>query len=74
MVGEEEVSLRVWDTSGQEKYRPIVGYHLQECQLLIFMYDLTDLESKSRLTQPSTRFRPGSPASRRTAWTSPPRS
>jgi GTPase SAR1 family protein len=47
MVQKEEVSLRVWDTSGQEKYRPIVGYHLQECQVLIFMYNLTDLESKT---------------------------
>lgn len=39
----------MWDTSGQEKYRPIVGYHLQECEVLIFMYDVTDAESRWRL-------------------------
>ena len=39
------VALRVWDTSGQEKYKPMVPYHLAECEVIILMYDLTNASS-----------------------------
>lgn len=49
MVNQQEVALRIWDTSGEAKYKPIVAYHLRECQVIILMYDLTDFDSKCTL-------------------------
>lgn len=55
----EEVSLRIWDTSGQEKYKPIVSYHLRECQVIILMFDLTDFDSTSLLIQALPNWKTG---------------
>jgi small GTP-binding protein len=74
MVDQQEVALRIWDTSGEPKYKPIVGYHLRECQVIILMYDLTDFDSKVSITQALTNYKTGLPCSGRKDSNPPTRS
>jgi GTPase SAR1 family protein len=42
VLGQYEVAVRIWDSSGNQKYRSIVPHHLRECELIVLMYDITD--------------------------------
>jgi small GTP-binding protein len=44
-VGEERVTLRVWDTAGQELYRSIVPIYIRDATAALLVYDCTDLKS-----------------------------
>ena len=41
----EIVKLHIWDSSGQEKYRAIPKLEFQDSQCVIFVYDITNLQS-----------------------------
>jgi small GTP-binding protein len=41
----QEVSLQVWDTAGQETYRALVPVYLRNAQTALLVYDVTDRES-----------------------------
>jgi small GTP-binding protein len=41
----QEVSLQVWDTAGQEMYRALVPVYLRNAQAALLVYDVTDRES-----------------------------
>jgi small GTP-binding protein len=44
-VGGEKVSLRLWDTAGQELYRSIVPIYLRDAVAALLVYDCTDTKS-----------------------------
>lgn len=46
-VSDEGTVLRVkcWDTSGENKYKNMVCYHLKEAQIIVLMFDLTNSAS-----------------------------
>jgi len=44
-IGDEEFSLNLWDTAGQEKYESITKIFLKKSEIVIFVYDITDIRS-----------------------------
>jgi Ras-related protein Rab-1A len=44
-IGEETYSLNLWDTAGQEKYDSITKIFLKKSEIVIFVYDITDVNS-----------------------------
>ena len=40
-----KVTLQIWDTAGQEKFKSIVGNYYKDAQCAIVMYDITSSES-----------------------------
>ena len=44
-IGDEEFSLNLWDTAGQEKYESITKIFLKKSEIVIFVYDITDIKS-----------------------------
>lgn len=44
-VDNNDVSLQVWDTAGQEMYRALVPVYLRGAHAAILVYDITDRES-----------------------------
>lgn len=45
------VKICVWDTTGQENYRSIVGQYFRDASAVIAVYDITDRESFKRMTE-----------------------
>lgn len=39
------ISLHLWDTAGQEKYRAIVGLYFRSAHVIVFVFDLARIES-----------------------------
>ena len=44
-IGDEEYCLNLWDTAGQEKYESITKIFLKKSEIVIFVYDITDIRS-----------------------------
>ena len=40
-----KVTLQIWDTAGQEKFKSIVGNYYKDAQCAIVVYDITSSES-----------------------------
>mmetsp|Transcript_30100 Transcript_30100/g.53370 ORF Transcript_30100/g.53370 Transcript_30100/m.53370 type:complete len:170 (-) Transcript_30100:133-642(-) len=49
-VSGQRMTLRVWDTAGQEKYRSIVTSYLKGLDGIIFAFDVTNARSFSNVT------------------------
>jgi Ras-related protein Rab-8A len=43
--GENSYKLHIWDTAGQEQFANIVRGYLREVDIIIFMYDTTNIKS-----------------------------
>jgi small GTP-binding protein len=41
----KNIKLQIWDTAGQERFRTITTGYYRGCDAVIFVYDVTDLES-----------------------------
>lgn len=44
-VNDTEIRLRIWDTAGQEKFRPIITTYFKNSKAAVFVFDLTDPSS-----------------------------
>ena len=44
-IDDKEYIINLWDTAGQEKYRSLTKIFLKKSQIVIFVYDITDLKS-----------------------------
>ena len=44
-IKENKISLQIWDTAGQEKFRSIDKNYYKEAVEVILVYDITNLES-----------------------------
>ena len=44
-IGDETYDLNLWDTAGQEKYESITKIFLKKSEIVIFVYDITDIKS-----------------------------
>ena len=44
-IGNESYYLDLWDTAGQEKYQSFTKIFLKKSEIVIFVYDITDLNS-----------------------------
>ena len=47
--GDEEYRVNLWDTIGQEKYRSLTKIFLKGAKIVIFVYDITNLNSFKEL-------------------------
>ncbi|XP_066150231.1 ras-related protein Rab-33B-like [Euwallacea fornicatus] len=48
----ENITLQLWDTAGQERYRlSIVRHYYRNTHAIVFVYDVTNLESFNSLTK-----------------------
>jgi small GTP-binding protein len=50
------MSLRIWDTAGQEKYRSIVSSYLKGLDGIVFAFDLTNARTFSSVTSWASFF------------------
>ena len=48
--GDTIISLDVWDTAGQERFRSMTKQHYKDTSGIVFIFDLTDLESFKRIS------------------------
>jgi len=48
-IGNITYCLNLWDTAGQEKYESITKIFLKKSEIVVFVYDITDLESFNQL-------------------------
>ena len=44
-TGGEQVTLHIWDTSGQERYRNMTSSYYRGADVILIMYDVTNMES-----------------------------
>lgn len=44
------ISLEVWDTAGQERFRSMTKQHYKDTNGIVFIFDLTNLESFKRIS------------------------
>jgi small GTP-binding protein len=44
-----KVKLKIWDTAGQELYRKIVSNTIRNAMGILFVYDITDIESFNQI-------------------------
>jgi len=44
-IGKETFYLNLWDTAGQERYESITKIFLKKSEIVIFVYDITDIKS-----------------------------
>ncbi|EAR84132.3 small guanosine triphosphatase family Ras family protein (macronuclear) [Tetrahymena thermophila SB210] len=44
-IEDTEVKMSIWDTAGQEKYRPIIQTYFKNSKAAILVFDLTDKQS-----------------------------
>ncbi|KAJ3425298.1 ras family-domain-containing protein [Anaeramoeba flamelloides] len=49
-IQDQIVSLRIWDTSGQERFRSLVPLYYRKVQAAIFVFDITDKNSLNGLS------------------------
>lgn len=45
LIRRRPLSVQIWDTSGQERYRAVTQAYLRQCDAIVFMYDATDKNS-----------------------------
>ena len=48
-IGDNSFTLNLWDTIGQEKYRSLTKIFIKDSKIVIFVYDITRLESFKEL-------------------------
>ena len=48
-IGDNTYCLNIWDTAGQEKYESITKIFLKKAEIVVFVYDITDLGSFNKL-------------------------
>ena len=48
-IDKKEIRLNIWDTIGQEKYRALSKLFLNETEIIILVYSITDLKSFQEL-------------------------
>ena len=39
----KKIELHIWDTAGQERYRSLISMYLRKCDLIIIVYNVTDI-------------------------------
>ena len=44
-IGDNSYTLNLWDTIGQEKYRSLTKIFIKDSKIVIFVYDITRMES-----------------------------
>ena len=44
-VGDKLVSLRIWDTAGQEQYLSLIPTYIRDTQIAVIVYDVSDPKS-----------------------------
>ncbi|KAL4482804.1 hypothetical protein ABPG72_022364 [Tetrahymena utriculariae] len=44
-IEDTEVKMQIWDTAGQEKYRPIIQSYFKNSKAAVLVFDLTDKQS-----------------------------
>ncbi|KAJ3425255.1 ras family-domain-containing protein [Anaeramoeba flamelloides] len=49
-IQDQIISLRIWDTSGQERFRSLVPLYYRKVRAAIFVFDLTDDNSLNELS------------------------
>lgn len=50
-IKRKTIKLQIWDTSGSERYRYLIGSYLKNCQDLILVYDITNTVSFKNIPQ-----------------------
>jgi small GTP-binding protein len=48
-IDNKELRLNIWDTIGQEKYRALSKLFLNETEIIVLVYSITDLHSFEEL-------------------------
>eukprot|EP01117_Protostelium_nocturnum_P020398 TRINITY_DN9152_c0_g1_i1.p1 TRINITY_DN9152_c0_g1~~TRINITY_DN9152_c0_g1_i1.p1 ORF type:complete len:229 (-),score=77.29 TRINITY_DN9152_c0_g1_i1:115-801(-) len=48
--GGKEIKLRIFDTSGEERFKTITQSHYRECEGIVFIYDISNKESFDSLS------------------------
>jgi Ras-related protein Rab-6A len=43
--GDQQISLQIWDTAGQEKFRSLIPTYIRNATIAIFVYDITSQSS-----------------------------
>lgn len=46
---DKDVAVDIWDTAGQERYMSITPIYFRNAQIIIFMFDASDLESIGKM-------------------------
>ncbi len=49
VINKIEYNLEIWDTAGQEKFRSVTRIFIKESKIVIFVYDITNIESFKEL-------------------------
>ena len=49
VLADKTITLDIWDTSGQEKYRSLTKFFIKDAKVIILMYDITDENSFEEL-------------------------
>ena len=50
-VYDKTIKIDIWDTAGQEQYRSLVPMYLQNSDIVILVYDITDIYSFYELVE-----------------------
>ena len=45
IVEEKTIMLNIWDTASQEKYAPLIPFYVRGADLVLLVYDLSNIES-----------------------------
>lgn len=48
--GDKNIKLQIWDTTGQERFRPIVSNFYAECNGIVIVYDVSNRSSFNNVT------------------------
>ena len=49
VINKKEYNLEIWDTAGQEKFRAVTRIFIKDSKIVIFVYDITNIESFKEL-------------------------
>ena len=44
------IKLHIWDTAGQERYRSIMPMYYRDADIIIFVYDCTDIQTLEKIS------------------------
>ena len=50
-INDQEITLEIWDTAGQEVFRSLVGFYARDAKGVFILFDVTDPQSFNDLTQ-----------------------
>jgi small GTP-binding protein len=50
-IHDQKVRMQIWDTSGNERFRPIIHAHLTKVTVVVVVYDITDRRSFDTVQQ-----------------------